>query len=175
MPRYVAFLRALNVGHRRVKMDRLRDLFAELGFTGVATFIASGNVIFDARGRDAVKLAASIEAHLASSLGFDVPTMVRTPAEIAAAIAAAHEQEDHVLHVVFLERAPTPAEAARIVALGNEVDRFEVAGRELRWWCRGGMGDSTVSGVQLERAAGMHGTARSIVSLRKLMAMVGPA
>ena len=171
----MAFLRALNVGNRRVKMDRLRELFGGLGYTNVATFIASGNVIFDAPSRDTGRLAATIEAHLESSLGFDVPTMVRTPAQIAESIAAAREEDGHALHVVFLERTPTPAEAARIAALCNEVDRFEVGDQQLRWWCRGGMGESTVTSTRLERAAGMRGTARSVVSLRKLMESIGTA
>ena len=47
MPRYVAFLRAVNVGGRIVKMDELRRPFAAAGFADVETFIASGNVIFD--------------------------------------------------------------------------------------------------------------------------------
>ena len=46
MPRYVAFLRAVNVGGRLVKMDELRGLFGEAGLRDVETFIASGNVIF---------------------------------------------------------------------------------------------------------------------------------
>ena len=49
--RYVAFLRAVNVGGRRVSMDRLRAAFQELGFEGVSTYIASGNVVFEAIGR----------------------------------------------------------------------------------------------------------------------------
>ncbi len=51
MPRYVAFLRAVNVGGRIVKMDELRRLFAGAGFADVETFIASGNVIFDYHGQ----------------------------------------------------------------------------------------------------------------------------
>ncbi|MBA3354552.1 MAG: DUF1697 domain-containing protein [Pyrinomonadaceae bacterium] len=47
MPKYVAFLRAINVGGHIVKMDHLRQLFEALGFSNVDTFITSGNVIFD--------------------------------------------------------------------------------------------------------------------------------
>ena len=46
MTRYIAFLRAINVSGRRVKMDHVRKLFEALGFSNVETFIASGNVIF---------------------------------------------------------------------------------------------------------------------------------
>ncbi len=52
MPRYIALLRGINVGGHNVKMDRLRALFEELGFRDVATFIASGNVIFTAPDAD---------------------------------------------------------------------------------------------------------------------------
>ena len=48
MPRFVAFLLAINVGKGHVvKMDSLRRAFESLGFSKVETFIASGNVIFD--------------------------------------------------------------------------------------------------------------------------------
>ena len=47
MPRYVALLRAVNVGGRIVTMEALRELFEELGFAKAATFIPSGNVIFE--------------------------------------------------------------------------------------------------------------------------------
>ncbi|HXW01123.1 MAG TPA: DUF1697 domain-containing protein, partial [Anaerolineae bacterium] len=48
LPKYIAFLRAINVGGHTVKMDYLRRLFEEMGFSKVETFIASGNVIFEA-------------------------------------------------------------------------------------------------------------------------------
>ena len=54
MPRYIAFLRALNVGGHTVKMDHLRSLFEALGFGGVESFIASGNIIFDTPSTDTV-------------------------------------------------------------------------------------------------------------------------
>ena len=49
MTRYVALLRAINVGGHTVKMDALRKHFSRMGFANVETFIASGNVIFDAK------------------------------------------------------------------------------------------------------------------------------
>jgi uncharacterized protein (DUF1697 family) len=68
--RYVAFLRAINVGGHIVKMDQLRKLFEGLRLANVETFIASGNVIFDCGAEDAQKLERRIEAHLQKSLGY---------------------------------------------------------------------------------------------------------
>jgi uncharacterized protein (DUF1697 family) len=58
--RFFAFLRAINVGGRTVKMTRLRREFDLLGFSGVETFIASGNVVFEARARNEERLQSKI-------------------------------------------------------------------------------------------------------------------
>ena len=69
MPRYIAFLRAINVGgHHTVKMDFLRCLFESLGFSNVETFIASGNVVFGATSNSAQALARKIEERLREAL-----------------------------------------------------------------------------------------------------------
>src|SRR6185369_8391120 len=63
MPKYVAFLRAINVGGHVVKMDQLRALFEALGFANVETFIASGNVIFDSKSKNVAALERKIDRH----------------------------------------------------------------------------------------------------------------
>src|SRR5512142_743545 len=83
MPKYVAFLRAINLGGHTVKMDHLRGLFEEMDFTHVETFIASGNVIFEAASADPRDLELKIEESLLSNLGYDVATYIRTPEELA--------------------------------------------------------------------------------------------
>ena len=87
MTRYVAFLGAINVGGRTVKMDRLRAIFEEMGFVDVATFIASGNVIFDSSEQDARTLEDQIEQHLQATLGYAVDTFLRSTSELAAIAA----------------------------------------------------------------------------------------
>ena len=70
MARYIAFLRAINVGGHTVKMDRLRALFQELPLANVETFIASGNVLFDSDESDTRVLERMIEGHLRAALGW---------------------------------------------------------------------------------------------------------
>lgn len=79
---YIAFLRGINVGGHIVKMDRLRQLFTELGFANVRTYIQSGNVFFetDEDNRDALR--QQIEQHLRAALGYEVPVFLRTIAEL---------------------------------------------------------------------------------------------
>jgi uncharacterized protein (DUF1697 family) len=136
--RYVALLRAVNVGGRTVKMERLRVLFTELGLRDVETFIASGNVIFESRAR-AAALEHRIEKHLAASLGFAIPTLLRSAAEVAA--AATHEPfpgrtpltAAGRLYVGFLKAETTAAGRAAVEAMSDASNRFVVHARELYW------------------------------------------
>src|ERR1700745_208653 len=80
----IAFLRAINVGRdRTVKMQSLRQVFDSLGFSGVITFIASGNVIFTTTKRNTKMLERRIEKRLREVLGYEVPTFIRREAELA--------------------------------------------------------------------------------------------
>src|SRR3712207_1799666 len=80
--RRIAFLRAINVGGRRVKMPDLKRAFEDAGFKDVETFIASGNVGFTGGGADLRKLERKIERALKSSLGFEVATFVRSISDL---------------------------------------------------------------------------------------------
>jgi uncharacterized protein (DUF1697 family) len=83
MDRYVAFLRGMNLGNRRIKNEELRAHFEAMGFPEVATFRASGNVIFATPEREAeANLAARVGAELDERLGYDV-----TIEQIAAKLA----------------------------------------------------------------------------------------
>src|SRR5580658_2019879 len=84
MARYVAFLKAINVGGHVVKMEQLRQLFSALKFSNVETFIASGNVIFETKSTPDEKLEQKIEKHLEKALGYEVATFVRSIEEIQA-------------------------------------------------------------------------------------------
>jgi uncharacterized protein (DUF1697 family) len=172
--RYIAFLRAINVGGHTVKMDRLRALFEEMGFADVETFIASGNVIFRAPEDDAAALEAKIERHLKAALGYEVATFVRTPAEVAE--TARHqpfpgEPEGSVLMVDFLRAAPAKEAREKVMALRTETDDFDVRGRELFWLVRADkMSTSKLSGATFEKALGMPATMRNITTVKKLAA-----
>src|SRR5262249_1492131 len=112
MPLHVAFLRAINVGGRVVKMDHLRALFEGVGLANVETFIPSGNVSFQSPVRKAKTLEARIEAHLRESLGYAVGVFIRSPAELAAIAAhqpfpaADAEADGHALYIAFVADAP---------------------------------------------------------------------
>ncbi len=176
VPRYVALLRGINLGKRRVKMDELRAHFETLNFTNVSTFIASGNVLFESRDRDDLKLAVKIERHLLASLGYEVDTFVRSTAEIAAialaqpfppAVLAAPE---NTAFCYFLAAPLSPAQADGLRGCRTESDSFHVAGREFYWLCRKIKShESKVWSLPEIRALKLPAsTARNLTTVRKL-------
>lgn len=175
-PRWIAFLRAINVGGHTVKMDRLRELFAALDLRNVETFIASGNVIFDVPNVKAATLEKQIASHLHASLGYDVATFIRSDAELAAIASyqpfASSEVDDqgNMLYIAFLPSPPNEAAQQKLMALQTEIDEFHVHEREIYWLCRKTISQSTFSGALLEKAIGMAATMRNITTVRKLAA-----
>jgi len=79
---YIALLGGINVGGHNVKMEHLRQLFAQLGFANVRSFIQTGNVFFETSDDDRHGLTQTIEAHLHQALGYTVPVLLRTIPEL---------------------------------------------------------------------------------------------
>lgn len=171
MKRWFAFLRAINVGGRTVKMDRLRAHFEELGFGGVETFIASGNVVFEASRGTAPALEKRIGDALREALGYDVETFLRSRAELAAIAHAAPfgREPAGTVYIGFLRAEPAAAARDTLMAFGNEVDEFRLIGREVYWLARKGMSRTTFSGARLERTLGMTTTLRNTNTIERLL------
>lgn len=167
----VAFLRAVNVGKRRVVNARLVELFGELGYADVWTFINSGNVVFDAPGSRAA-LEATIGAAIERDVGFEVTTFVRTAAELRRI-----RDEDpfevgpgDTHFVTFLKAPLTAAGAAELEALSNDMDTLVVRGREVHWRMHGKSTDTTIPQKDWARIAGkLQTTSRNMTMLRKLL------
>ena len=172
MRRYVAFLRAINVGGHVVKMDRLRALCAAVPLDNVATFIASGNVLFDSN-KTPRQLESAIENALEAALGYAVATMVRGGPDLAAIVervTARSLDQDGTLYVGFLKDAPPSPAVKAVTALSNEADVLSVHGAELYWQCRTSFSESTIVGSRLEKLVGQPMTLRNYNTVRKLAA-----
>ncbi|MDB4893035.1 MAG: hypothetical protein JWL61_4890 [Gemmatimonadetes bacterium] len=176
MPRYVALLRAVNVGGRTIKMDRLRATFEALPFKNVETFIASGNVLFDTTARDIAALERKIEKHLEAKLGMQVGTYLRALDDLPA-IAANHPFGDaksrgHTLSVGFF-REPLSAELSRRVKeMRTDYDDLHVYAREVYWYCRGNMSDSVLWKGPLAKLLGADNTFRNVTTIQRLAAKI---
>jgi uncharacterized protein (DUF1697 family) len=169
----IAFLRAINVGGRRVKMDVLRQIFEEMGFANVETYIASGNVIFDGDLVEQKALAQEIEAGLQEALGYRVDTFVRTVGEITAVSTyqpfPTSELEGSVLYIGFLAEQPSAENVQKLQEFASDIDSFHVHGSEVYWLCRKTISQSKFTGAKLEKALGMPTTMRNQNTINKLV------
>jgi len=166
MPRYVAFLRAINTPGRNVKMDRIRTAVESLGYDNVDTFIASGNVIFDAgEGNHAQPIEAALEA----GVGFSIPVYLRTADEVIAVadlVPFGADGDDY--EVSFLPAMPDPDAAAELVATATGDDRLAVIDREVYWLLGGPRPDSEHSEATTVKILGMPTTRRAIRTVRRI-------
>jgi len=175
MPRYYAFLRAINVGGHTVTMARLRELFEGLGLDDVGTFIASGNVIFDSNSKNPVTLEKKIEAHLEDSLGYEVKTFIRTAPELVAlaahkAFPDARVQAARAFCVGFLTQPLDAAAKKALDGLKTGIDDFHLNGREVYWLCKVGQSESKFSNMVFEKTTKVRVTFRGANTVAKLAA-----
>ena len=181
MPRYVAFLRALNVSGRVLRMDELRKIFVSAGFADVESFLASGNVVFSSKGTKG--LDPGIEARLAkvlsASLSFEVPVFVRTVEELA--LIAAHRPFPEravaaapTFLVGFLSKTLDAEHVARLSELESAEDRFHARGRDFWWLSRHRQSDPAITGRALEKALGQPTTLRGINTILRMAARFRP-
>ena len=161
MPRYAAFLRAVNLGSKRKASSAdLCVAFEEMGFEGVATFRTSGNVVFEGPKESAAALTTQVEKGLKKALGFEIPVFLRTTAQIRA--IAAHEPfppkvvkaSEGKLQVALVSKRLAVKAAADLLALATDEDRLAIRGTELYWLPSGGIRDSKLNMKAIDRAVG---------------------
>jgi uncharacterized protein (DUF1697 family) len=178
MQRFVAFLRGMNLGGRRIKNDDLRRHFAEMGLEEVATFRASGNVIFTPAAREAEgKLATRVEAELDERLGYAVPVFLRSAREIAAIAARqpfaprAVEKSKGKLQVSLLKKKPSAAAKKKVLAMADGEDLLALEGRELYWLPSGGLLESDLDLKAIAQLLGVD-TRRTMGTIEQIAAKI---
>ena len=157
---FAAFLRGINVGGHQVKGGELRSAFEALGFEDVATFRASGNVLFSAPREPVDRMAARIEDGLRRALGYDVPVFLRTAAEVRAIAASKPfppelvEASKGKLQVSMLAKTPARPAREEVLGLATNEDKLAFGGRELFWLPSGGTQESDLDLRAIEKLLG---------------------
>jgi uncharacterized protein (DUF1697 family) len=174
--RYVAFLRGINLGNRRVKSPELIAHFEAMGFEDVATFRASGNVVFVEPGGDTeAKVQARVEAGLEEALGYEVATFLRSAKEVAAIAgcepfdAAAVKRSKGKPQVVLLGRKPSAKAKKALEKIAPDGDLMVVEGRELHWLPTVGLSETELDTKALDAALG-KGTTRTAGTIEAIAA-----
>lgn len=175
MKRHIALLRGINVGKaKRVPMADLRTLMEGLGYAGVRTLLNSGNAVFDAKAGTPASHARKLHAAILEQLGVDCEVIVKTAADLEAAVAEhplrRHANDDARLLVMFVQEASTLAELKVLADTDWSPEAFAV-GKQAAWlWCAGGIIESRVAKA-VGKVLKERGTARNWATVEKLRAM----
>lgn len=166
MAKYVALLRAINVGGTgKLPMSDLKAMCEEAGFAHVQTYIASGNIVFESKATEA-KVKSELEKRLQAYAGKPMGVVVRTAAEMAAVLKANPfpKAAPNQTVAIFLDQPP-PADALKY-AVGAKDEKMRLGKREIFVHYGSGIGRS-----KLRIPAAKAGTMRNMNTIAKLTEM----
>jgi uncharacterized protein (DUF1697 family) len=154
--RYVAFLRGMNLGGRRISNEELVEHVAAMGLQNPQAFLASGNIIFDSPG-SSLELEARLAAHLERSLHYPVPVFLRSRLEVMQLEALslfADATSGGKPQIIFLRKPPPPAASRELKALAPKGETLVIREREIHWLPAGGLSESELDIKAIEKIAG---------------------
>ena len=170
----IGFLRAVNLGKRRVDMKRLAAVTSGAGYDDVWTYVNSGNVVFDGTGRREA-IEDQLQSAYESEFGFECTTFVRSASELRSVLAdppfdvAAGDTH----FVTFLKSSPGAAGSRDLESMSNDFDTLVVRGRDVHWRMHGRSSDSPLVKRDWERILGPNSsTSRNVTMLGRLIAKV---
>jgi len=175
MKRHVALLRGINVGTaKRVAMAELREMMLGLGYANVRTLLNSGNAVFDAGAGTPADHAKKLKAALHEQCGVQAEVIVKTAADIAAAVAEhplkRHATNDSLLLVMFVQEAAALGKLKALEAADWAPEAFAVGAHAAWLWCANGSAKSPLAAA-VGKALGPVGTGRNWATVLKLDAM----
>jgi uncharacterized protein (DUF1697 family) len=177
MPIYVSMLRGINVGgHKRIKMDQLRQSFEALGFEQVKTYIQSGNVVFKTGKTSPAALSNKIEERFLKDFGFPASVISRTADEMSKAIKnnpflKRRGIDPEKLHVMFLSAVPGPAALEKLADLTAAPDQSLRSGQEIYFYLPNGVSQSVLMKNPVDRILAVVTTTRNWKTVNSLNQM----
>ena len=164
---YVAFLRGVNLGpNNKISMPELRAMAEDLGFTDVATYINSGNLIVSSP-----KKAASVEREISQGIkntfGRPIDVTVRTPAQLKKILADNPYPDGNPsqVTVAFLMKAPAKYAKDKVAAVAADYEPFTFAGQQVYVNYSHGIGKSKLA-EKFSDIIGVSSTVRNGLSRR---------
>ena len=156
MTTYIAFLRAINVGRRFIKMADLRTGLSHKGFGVVESHIQSGNLRFTSSLRSAAEVELALETALEERCGFTVRTIVRTPPQLSEVVSYGAGLEPPLTgelrrYVTFLKEDPSDELVAMMNGWDVVGERAQVAGREVYVWLAHPSHKAKITNARIER------------------------
>ncbi len=172
---HIALLRGINVGTaKRVPMADLRELMAGLGYTGVATLLNSGNVVFTGRRVSSARAELRIEEAIAGRFGFTSRVTVITAEELTAIVnenpLGDAATDPSRLLIAILKMPPDRAKLLPLAERSWAPGLLALGTRAAYLWCPDGMLESPLA-AEVGRILADAVTTRNWATLLKLQAL----
>lgn len=168
-------LRGINVGgNKKIKMDALRQMYTELGFSYVQSFIQSGNVVFSCAEKDIKTLEKSISDGILNTFGFEVPTLVLNAVELANTLTinpfiSDKTKDASYIHLTFLSVQPNDILVEKLSPLDFTPDEFQCIGKTVYLYCPNGYGNTKLNNTFFEKKLKIVATTRNLRTCNELL------
>jgi uncharacterized protein (DUF1697 family) len=170
MTKYIAFLRAINVGGTTlIKMTELKKMFESFGLENVQTYIQTGNVLFESAEKSIASLEEQIEGQLEKAVGKRIQVFVRTLREVVqmAGNCPFDPKESETAYVVILREKPGRKNIEALMTFCSDADDFAVVGKDA-YNLRRDRDRSIFTNNWIEKILAVPGTTRNLTTIKKL-------
>ena len=177
MTTYISILRGINVsGQKMIKMDALKQMYAELNFKNIHTYIQSGNVVFQNKKAKEPDLEKKISKKILEQFGFEVPVLVRDIEYLKQVLknnpfAKDKTKDISYLHVTFLSAIPEQTKFDKVKDGQYQEDEFHLSGNVIYLFCPNGYGNSKLSNNFFESKLKVVATTRNWKTTNELVSI----
>jgi uncharacterized protein (DUF1697 family) len=174
---FISMLRGINVGsQKRLRMETLRGIYEDLGFTNIRTYVQSGNVVFESPEQDQRGLTRRIEAHIEQTCGYHVEVFIRQVDELERILAGNpflndRNEDPGKLHVTFFYQSPSKTVLCKLTTPSGTIDKFALGEMAIYLFCPNGYGKTKLSNGFFERKLGISVTTRNWNTVNALFKM----
>ena len=168
---YISLLRGINVsGHNMIKMPALKDLYEQLGFSNVKTYLQSGNVVFNAKAKGSKHLEEQISSAIKKAFDLNVSVLVLTDTELQAIIEKNPFSEDTTnLYLTFLASTPASFDPNIILEKTLPGEQFVYTPKVIYTYCAQGYGKTKIHTNFLESKLKVIATTRNWKTTNELL------
>ncbi|HBF87351.1 MAG TPA: DUF1697 domain-containing protein [Bacteroidales bacterium] len=171
---YLSILRGINVsGHKMIKMDALKQIYSDLGFLNVQTYIQSGNVVFQSKSQNTNEIATQIEEKITAVFNFEVPVLVIEFEELKSIITQNPFTKDQskdtsFFHVTFLKEKSSIENFNKIKDLHSNNDEFQLIDKSIFLYCPNGYRNTKLNNNFFENKLKTTATTRNWKTVNEL-------
>jgi uncharacterized protein (DUF1697 family) len=176
----ISFLRGINMaGHNSMKMIDLSNLFQDLGFNCVTTYIQSGNVIFtDPSKMSAEDVSNKLTQAIHTKFNYNIPVMIRSVEELVKIVNSNPFISEEIFEpskmmAIFLFEKPAEAQIQKVINIDYPPDKFRIIGKEIFVYCPDGFGKTKLYTNFFEKKMGVTGSARSWKTITNVLDIAG--